>query len=355
MDPLVFYVFFMFTIGFKFAAAAWVYQDGKDRDENLTFWIVFILLTLVLGLLFWFVFRRRTRAEEEAYQYWYGPQAQQALQFYQPIRRCIDCHEIITTQGYRCEKCQDKLFSNKIIKSIKNPLSIPNILFILIASQIVGGFLAISTIFILIISPNLESILSDPEVILDLFLSPLSILIMTIFSTGSMIVFTYFRAIRPQKEPRLSLTELGWMTDPGLKVLTTWTLIGLVFLILIWAFQIFMIPEGDENTLIFKAETLYEYVLLILGTAIIVPIGEEFFFRGYAFKAVEKNWNMYGAYAFSSLLFALLHFTIIGLFPLFMIALAFAYILKRSGSLVPCIILHGVNNFVAVSLLYWYT
>jgi membrane protease YdiL (CAAX protease family) len=354
MDPLAFYVFFMFTIGFKFAAAAWVYQDGKDRDENLVFWITFIFLTLVLGLLFWFVFRRRTRPEEEAYQYWYGPQAQQALQFYQPIRRCIDCHQIITTPGYRCEKCQDKLFSNKIIKIFKNPLSIPNILFILIVSQIVGGFLAFSTIFILIISPNLESVLSDPDAMIELVLSPLSILITVIYSTGAMIVFTYFRAIRPQKQPRLSLTDLGWTTEPGLKILTKWTLIGLGMLILVWAFEIFLIPESDENTVLFSPGNFYEYIILIIGTAIIVPIGEEFFFRGYAFKAVEKNWNMYGAYAFSSLLFAVMHFTIIGLFPLFMIALAFAYILKRSKSLVPCIILHGVNNFLAITLIYLY-
>jgi membrane protease YdiL (CAAX protease family) len=102
-------------------------------------------------------------------------------------------------------------------------------------------------------------------------------------------------------------------------------------------------------------DKFYEYVFLIIGTAIIVPIGEEFFFRGYTFAAVEKNWNTYGAYAFSAILFAGMHFTIIGLFPLFLIGLVFAYLLKKTGSLAPCIILHGLNNFVAVTLLYFYT
>ena len=355
MDPIIFYVFFLFTIIFKLVAAAWVYNDGKDRDENLAFWIIFIFLSLLLGLLFWFTTRRRTRAEEEAYQYWYGPEAQKAMQFYQPIRRCIDCHEIITTPGTRCKKCQDKVFSSKIVKSFSNPLSIPNVLFILIVSQIVGGFLAFSAIFILIISPNIELLLSDPDAVVDMVLSPASILISVIFSTGAMIVFTYFRAIRPEKEPRISLRELGWTTDPGAKILAKWTLIGLGILILIWIFEIFIVPDTDESTVLFLPDNFYEYIVLIIGTAIIVPIGEEFFFRGYAFKAVEKNWNEYGAYAFSAILFAILHFSLNAMLPLFLVGLIFAFILKRSGSLVPCIILHGLNNFVAITMIYLYT
>jgi membrane protease YdiL (CAAX protease family) len=336
------------------AFALWVYNDGKDRDENIVFWILFIMLSLVLGLLFWYVFRRRTIAEEEAYQYWYGPQAQQALRFYYPIRRCVNCHQEIPYNKYRCDKCNDRLFSTKISKIINNPLSISNVLFILIISQIVGGFLAFGAIFILILMPNIELFLSDPEAAIDLILSPGSILITVIFSNGTMIIFTYFRAIRPKDEPRISLDEIGWTIPDNLTRMVKWFFIGLGIVILIWMFELFMLPESDESTSLFIPHNFYEYILLIFGTAIIVPIGEEFFFRGYAFAAVEKNWNFHGALAFSAILFAILHFSIIGLFPLFLIGLVFAVLLKKTGSLVPCIILHGLNNFVAISLIYWY-
>jgi membrane protease YdiL (CAAX protease family) len=354
MDPAVFYVFFIFTLIFKLASAIWVYNDGKDRDENMAFWILFIFLTLVLGLLFWFSVRRRTKDEENAYQYWYGPQAQEYLRHYQPIRSCIDCNKEIPYNEYRCEDCKDNLLSNKIRKITNNPLSITNVLFVLIASQIIGGFLAFSAIFILIISPNLEQVLSDPNAMIDLVLSPGSILITVIFSNGTMIILTYFRAIRPKDEPRISLSEIGWKIPDNASLLIKWFLIGLCMVMLIWAFEIFLLPESDESTALFLPDNFYEYILLIIGTAIIVPIGEEFFFRGYAFAAVDKNWDTYGAYAFSAILFAVLHFTIIGLLPLFIIGLIFAYILKKTGSLLPCLILHGLNNFVAVSLLFWY-
>ncbi len=336
------------------AVAAWIYNDASNRDENWLIWIMLTFMSAVLGLLLWFVFRRRTYAEERYYQYWYGAQAQQALAFYQPIKRCVECHKEIPYTEKHCPDCKTKLISTRITRSFQNPLSIPNILFILIASQFIGAMVAMVALFLIVIAPNIELIFSDLSALEALLFSPLSIVILLIFGNGTMVVFTYLRVVRPREGKRLSMHEIGLSKFPTIPVFFKWLGFGLGVLILIWGLELFLMPPGDDSASLFVPANLYEYLILILGAAVIVPIGEELFFRGYAFTAIAKNWNIYVAYVFSALLFAILHFSLIGFIPLFMIGVVFAFILKRSGSLIPCIILHALNNFAAISLLYWF-
>jgi membrane protease YdiL (CAAX protease family) len=99
--------------------------------------------------------------------------------------------------------------------------------------------------------------------------------------------------------------------------------------------------------------------LFLLGAAILAPLGEEILFRGYIFKTLQKiwgnkSWGLLGAYAISSLLFAFAHSAaategILGLLvPTFVMGLLLAWCLHRTGSLVPCVIAHSLNNGIAL-------
>lgn len=102
--------------------------------------------------------------------------------------------------------------------------------------------------------------------------------------------------------------------------------------------------------------------LFFIGAAVIVPVGEETLFRGYAFNAFKQSWSRFAwgrpaAYIISAALFMLAHGLsategLIGLLvPAFVMGLLFAWAMDRTRSLIPSIIAHAINNGVALLLL----
>lgn len=99
-----------------------------------------------------------------------------------------------------------------------------------------------------------------------------------------------------------------------------------------------------------------------IGAALLAPIGEEILFRGYVFNTLRRIWaerprGQAGAYIISALLFALAHSLaatqgVIGLLaPAFAMGLLLAWGVQRSGSIVPSIVAHGLNNGLALAAL----
>lgn len=98
--------------------------------------------------------------------------------------------------------------------------------------------------------------------------------------------------------------------------------------------------------------------LFFIGAVVMAPIGEEVLFRGYLFGSLRRlagdsRVGIAAAYGISSLVFALSHSLaategLIGLLvPSFLIGLVFAWGFDRSGSLVPAIVAHAINNGIA--------
>lgn len=95
-----------------------------------------------------------------------------------------------------------------------------------------------------------------------------------------------------------------------------------------------------------------QFLGLWLLFAVVAPICEEAFFRGYAFTALRGRYGRFAAYAGSSLLFALVHLNLPALVPILVMALGLAFLYDRSRSIVPGIVAHGLNNAVALILVY---
>jgi membrane protease YdiL (CAAX protease family) len=88
------------------------------------------------------------------------------------------------------------------------------------------------------------------------------------------------------------------------------------------------------------------WVLVLL--CVVVPIGEEIFFRGFVYGGLRTRWGAPLALLVSSVFFAAVHLQIVHAFPILLLGVVFALVYDRTGSLVPAIAAHGLNNLVAV-------
>ena len=97
-----------------------------------------------------------------------------------------------------------------------------------------------------------------------------------------------------------------------------------------------------------------QFLAFWLAASVVAPICEEAFFRGYVFTALRGRYGRLLAYPLSALLFAVIHFNLPALLPIVVMALGLAFLYDRSGSVVPGIVAHGLNNAVALLLMLLY-
>ncbi len=102
-----------------------------------------------------------------------------------------------------------------------------------------------------------------------------------------------------------------------------------------------------------KASSLPELGLLIFGSVVIAPIVEEFLFRGALQQAFEKTIGVTKAVIYSSLLWAIIHGIMNWAIQIFILGVIIGYIAWRLNSTYPSILLHALNNFVAVLFYNW--
>jgi membrane protease YdiL (CAAX protease family) len=89
------------------------------------------------------------------------------------------------------------------------------------------------------------------------------------------------------------------------------------------------------------------FIMVAIGGAVVAPIVEELFFRGYVFNAYLAEKGPRVAYLASSALFAVVHGLPTLFIGIFGMGLVLAFLARRSGSLVAPIIAHMLNNSLA--------
>lgn len=95
-----------------------------------------------------------------------------------------------------------------------------------------------------------------------------------------------------------------------------------------------------------------ELVWIFILVCVVVPVGEETFFRGFVYGTLRR-WGLLPAVALSSLYFGAVHQQIVHFLPIFVLGAVLALLYERTGSLVAGIAVHGINNLVAIlSMLY---
>lgn len=95
-----------------------------------------------------------------------------------------------------------------------------------------------------------------------------------------------------------------------------------------------------------------DFGLLILLVAVIAPIAEELFFRGMLYPLLRQRWSPAIAIVVNGFVFALIHFIPILIPGLFFVGMVLAWVRERSGSLIPCILVHALQNGIVLFGIY---
>jgi len=90
-------------------------------------------------------------------------------------------------------------------------------------------------------------------------------------------------------------------------------------------------------------------VFFTFFVAVLGPVMEEIFFRGFAYKAFRTRYGVSRATLATAAIFSLLHASLIGLVPIFVLGIFLTILYERTGSLVPGIVAHMTHNLIMVS------
>jgi membrane protease YdiL (CAAX protease family) len=100
-----------------------------------------------------------------------------------------------------------------------------------------------------------------------------------------------------------------------------------------------------------------ESTLALIGAAILVcvlaPVAEELFFRGFCFTALRRTVGMLPAAALTGIIFGAIHLggtEIEFIVPLMVFGFFLCLLYVWTDSLLPCIVLHALNNALALGV-----
>jgi membrane protease YdiL (CAAX protease family) len=148
---------------------------------------------------------------------------------------------------------------------------------------------------------------------------------------------------------RNGLRRLGFVSFRPLQALA-WAGIGITFYLAFAILYSNLIGQPEQEEIAERFGSLPAQILLIVIAA---PLAEEICFRGFLFGGLRKRMPMIPAALAGGLFFGLLHFsTGWSAVPLLVVLGAmFAVVYEKTGSLWPPIILHAVNNGLALAVL----
>ena len=90
--------------------------------------------------------------------------------------------------------------------------------------------------------------------------------------------------------------------------------------------------------------------LTFQALAVVTPVAEEVFFRGFVFAGLAPRLGVGWAMVVSSAVFSLFHLDVGVLIPIFVTGLLLAWLYHRTGSLWPGMLAHGGQNALAVAV-----
>ncbi|RPJ28145.1 MAG: CPBP family intramembrane metalloprotease [Chloroflexi bacterium] len=132
-----------------------------------------------------------------------------------------------------------------------------------------------------------------------------------------------------------------------------WKTLGLGCGLLIGAYAIIIVHNGllyflgvdtqGEEILKMFAELDSPVWFIIVG-AVVAPLVEEIFFRGFLFQGFRQRYGWNTAMLLSSAIFAAAHLDLVALIPTFILGNVLAYVYHKSNSMWPGIILHFLVN-----------
>ena len=165
---------------------------------------------------------------------------------------------------------------------------------------------------------------------------------------GTAVLFASFTQ-RPRAEhfglrPTPFWPAVGWA---GLGIATFY---GLVLL-----YTLILQPDAEQTVAQDLGAEQGTFGMIAAGFMVVcvAPVAEEFFFRGFFYRALRSRYSVLAAAGLDGLLFGVIHYDFSGpdalliLPPLALLAFIFCLVYERTGSIYPVIALHALNNAIA--------
>jgi membrane protease YdiL (CAAX protease family) len=137
-----------------------------------------------------------------------------------------------------------------------------------------------------------------------------------------------------------------------------WAALGLFsFYVLAAVYTAIVQPDAEQTVAQDLGANEGTFGLIAAGFMVVcvAPVAEEFFFRGFFYRALRTRFAVLAAAAIDGALFGIIHwdFSADGLLilpPLAALGLMFCLVFERTGSLYPVIALHALNNSLAFGI-----
>lgn len=110
-------------------------------------------------------------------------------------------------------------------------------------------------------------------------------------------------------------------------------------------------PDLQLVAALLRADNPRDFAALFFAGAICIPVVEEIAFRGFMLDWLRRRLSWFWAIAVCGIGFGMIHGPVAAL-PTAVIGLAAGWLRLRFGNLWPAIFLHGLNNGIAVTLLW---
>ncbi len=113
-------------------------------------------------------------------------------------------------------------------------------------------------------------------------------------------------------------------------------------------FEVDQVQELGFSTNLNSSEMVAAFLTLV----IITPIFEEIVFRGILFRGIRRRIPFWAAAVVTSLVFAIAHGQLNIAIDTFALSLILCYLVEKTNSIYPSILLHGLKNGLAFVILY---
>jgi len=215
--------------------------------------------------------------------------------------------------------------------------------------RIAFGIVLLSLLFALAVGAVLIGVLTNITGLASNEISLISMLFSTLFIGVPVIIYLRVKSV--------SLKSALRFNSISLKSLFAITLLSIGTIIIIdeldrIVYTFFGQPDFLEDIVKqLKITSLFYGLIIVITTAIFAPFIEEMLFRGYLQKVLEDNWqDITKAVLATSLFFAFVHLNPYWIVQIYLLGLVLGYLAWRTNSILPGLILHGLNNGFAVAL-----
>lgn len=113
------------------------------------------------------------------------------------------------------------------------------------------------------------------------------------------------------------------------------------------------VPEKQPVVELFLKETDPAFLAYTsVFAAVVGPLFEELFFRGFMYSAVRKYIGVFWATLLTAAVFAALHTNVVGFLPIMVLGILLAYLYEKTGTLVSSITVHIMHNLSMVYFVF---